>query len=191
MKHENSTACKLLATKCICCGRALVDSVSVELGIGPECRHGFNEGIPTNVREEANKLVFEASIAATQGKISVVREKAEMIRKLGLENLADTICFRFSKAEEKSDIKISFDGKFYVVITPYRRKDSKEFVSAWRNIPGRVWKDGANLVPMESKKELWRVLVQFFGGKFGQGPKGIFRIPVQTGIPVQGSLNLK
>jgi hypothetical protein len=45
MSHENAPATKLLATNCACCGRALVDAVSVETGVGPDCRemHGYAE----------------------------------------------------------------------------------------------------------------------------------------------------
>lgn len=43
--YENAPATKLLATNCACCGRALVDAVSVETGVGPDCRemHGYAE----------------------------------------------------------------------------------------------------------------------------------------------------
>lgn len=34
--YENAPATKMLATNCVVCGRALVDAVSVEMGIGPD-----------------------------------------------------------------------------------------------------------------------------------------------------------
>jgi hypothetical protein len=45
MSYENAPATKLLATHCACCARPLVDAVSVEAGVGPDCRksHGYNE----------------------------------------------------------------------------------------------------------------------------------------------------
>lgn len=44
MSYENVPATKLLATYCACCARPLVDAVSVEAGVGPECRkrHGYS-----------------------------------------------------------------------------------------------------------------------------------------------------
>ncbi len=61
MGYENAPATILLATNCACCGRALVDAVSVETCIGPECRKKF--GIPSDAteeaRNEANKIVFQ------------------------------------------------------------------------------------------------------------------------------------
>lgn len=43
MSYESAPATKMLATHCACCARPLVDAVSVEAGVGPECRrrHGF------------------------------------------------------------------------------------------------------------------------------------------------------
>jgi len=43
MSYENAPATVLLATHCACCGRPLVDAVSVEAGMGPHCRakHGY------------------------------------------------------------------------------------------------------------------------------------------------------
>jgi len=75
-------------------------------------------------------------------------------------------------------------------VTPYRRKDSKAFVAAWRAVPGRRWENGANVVPVASKKALWTVLREFFGGRYAKGPKGVFKIPEQASGLVQGKLSL-
>jgi len=51
MSYESAPATKLLASHCACCGRPLVDSKSVEAGVGPECRkkHGYGEAqLPAN-----------------------------------------------------------------------------------------------------------------------------------------------
>ena len=44
MSYENAPATQMIASHCCVCNRPLVDSVSVELGIGPDCRkkHGYN-----------------------------------------------------------------------------------------------------------------------------------------------------
>lgn len=188
--YENAPATKMLATNCVCCGRALVDAISVELGIGPECREGFNADLTDETRKIANKLVFEASLAATEGLIEVVRAKAAEVRSLGYGELAERMEKRFVKADRKADITIAQDGDTYVVVTPYRRKDAKAFVAAWRQVPGRRWMNGANVVPVQSKKELWDVLRTFFGGRYAKGPKGVFRIPAPEPTPVQPQLNL-
>jgi hypothetical protein len=44
MSYETAPATLMLATRCACCSRPLCDAVSVEAGVGPECRkrHGFD-----------------------------------------------------------------------------------------------------------------------------------------------------
>lgn len=189
--YENSVACKLLASHCVCCGRALVDAISVEMGIGPECREGFNFDLTDENRKIANKLVFDASLAATNGLIEVVRANAAKIREMGFGELAEKMEHRFVKAEYKADITIKeLQGGVLRVVTPYRRKDAKAFVDAWRKVPGRRWVNGANEIPVESKKQLYLVLRQFFAGKYAKGPKGVFKIPALEPVPVQGKLGL-
>lgn len=45
MSYENAPATRMLATHCASCGRPLVDSVSVNTGMGPDCRkrHGYGQ----------------------------------------------------------------------------------------------------------------------------------------------------
>jgi hypothetical protein len=45
MSYVNAPATRMLASQCACCAKALVDSDSVESGIGPVCRdlHGYGE----------------------------------------------------------------------------------------------------------------------------------------------------
>lgn len=93
--YENAPATKLLATNCACCGRALVDAVSVETGIGPDCRekYGVSFEIGTPAHDEANALVHEV---ARKG---VSKERArqifDRIAALGFVVLAERIAKRF------------------------------------------------------------------------------------------------
>ena len=50
--------------------------------------------------------------------------------------------------------------------------------------------NGANVVPVSSKKILWEVLTEFFGGHYAKGPKGVFRIPELETQPIQDQLGL-
>src|SRR3990172_2373124 len=124
--YTNSTACRLLATNCVVCGRALVAAVSVELGIGPECRSHFRADLSTEVQKAANVLVYEAAIAAQTGKVTEVLALADRIEKECLMGeLAAKIRERFTqavaKAERNADITIEVVGNMYRVQTPYRR----------------------------------------------------------------------
>ena len=57
MSYESAPATRMIATDCACCGRPLLDSDSVELGIGPICRkrHGYFDAIDPDFRQEANR----------------------------------------------------------------------------------------------------------------------------------------
>jgi hypothetical protein len=177
MSYTAAPACQLLATNCCCCGRPLVDSVSVELGIGPECRGGDNAGIDSHTQSECNRITLAAAVAAQRGDIVAVRACSEAIRAMGLDGLADKIGKRFVNAERLAKITIVEDGAVLRVKTPYKRSSSTDFVNAWRNIPGRRWFNGANVVPVTSKAQLWALLKQYFPGEFGKGPQGVFKIP--------------
>lgn len=179
MGYESAVSTILLATHCCVCGKALRDAISVELGIGPECRHGATGGISTAQQEACNRLTHQASIFATQGDIEGVRRVAEEVRALGLPELAEKIAQRFVNAERKAKIVIvaSGDGRSLIVETPFKRSASSDFISAWRSIPGRTYRSGKNVIPVESKPALWALLVRFFPGEFGKGPKGLFRLP--------------
>jgi hypothetical protein len=195
MSYENSPACKLLCSQCVICGRPLVDARSCQMGVGPECVKRIDVditgGIDEGTRKVANKYIYDAAVAAQEGRIEEVLRCAETIEGMGLESLADKIRHRFKKAAEReSSIVIESDGVFYRVKTPFRRGDKKAFVAAWRKIPGRRYRDEVNFVPISQKKALWELLREFFGGKYGRGPKGVFRIPQPEPKPVQMELGV-
>ena len=182
--YQNAPATKMLAVHCVCCGLPLLDAVSVQMGMGPDCREGaFPDGVDECDRKIANEHVFHAALAAQTGNVVKVLEYAEMIRKLGFGELADKVGRRFvdgaEKAERKADIVIEEDGDALVVKTPFRRSESTEFIDAWRTIPGRRFdrQRRANVVPKSQKAVVWGLLQKFFPGKWGRGPKGVFRVP--------------
>jgi hypothetical protein len=192
--YVNAPATKMLATNCGICGRPLVDALSVQRGIGPECyEHVENNfvNIPENVRKQANELIHKAAIVAQNGEIVAVQAIADQIRALGLDKLADKVGKRFRNADRYAEIVISIEGDDYRVETPFRRGAKEEFIAAWRNIPGRRFHNAANYVPVVQKQALFKLLKRFFGGKFAKGPKGLFRIPEPDFEPEQGELPLQ
>jgi hypothetical protein len=112
-----------------------------------------------------------------------VVEIAKAVEKLGFPVLAEKMRARFvnvvAAPERRADIfiEVEKDGKVYSVKTPYRRGAAEEFKSAWRTIPGRRYYGGVNHIPVEQKPALWALLKQFFPGKWGKGPQGVFRVP--------------
>lgn len=93
--YENAPATKLLATNCACCGRALVDAVSVETGIGPECRKNFSVDVVVDeaARNEANVLVH--AVAKKGVKKAECRAICAKLDALGFVVLAARIMKRF------------------------------------------------------------------------------------------------
>lgn len=177
MSYENAPATKMLATHCAACGRSLVDAVSVEVGMGPDCREKYMGGATVDeaARTEANQIV--ARIASTRshtdGWRTEVREGVARLRALGFAVLADRI---LGAAQAKPSVMIDLDpatGEL-VVTTPY----NEEFVEYVRGITGRRW-DGerkANRFPAEARRELWFILQNCYAGLVGVGPKGEFAI---------------
>lgn len=93
--YENAPATKLLATACACCGRALVDAVSVETGIGPDCRekYGVDVVVDEAARTEANALVHAVAKKGVSRK--ECREICKQLAALGYVVLAARIMKRF------------------------------------------------------------------------------------------------
>lgn len=170
MGYEDAPATRLLATRCALCGRPLVDSVSVEIGIGPDCRRKvkFDNAISEEVRSEANRLVYEIALHRSTATVDpkVVSRVALRLRDLGLTTLAERMIRGFAT------IEIKIEGGKLVVDAPYRL----EAIGAWHKIPGRIWdsKLKKNTVPCGESRALWNLLRNFYPNSLGIGPKGVF-----------------
>ena len=191
--YENAPATKLIATNCACCGRALVDAVSVEAGIGPECRekHGYSEAqgepnwtaaavclasvqidggsaivaLPEDAHKAVNWLTYRIAIEQTGPNVLAY---TNAIRALGYSKLAARLEKRLAR------VRIETANGRYVVHTPY----SPEAVDAFRQIHGRKWEPESKAwsFPAEFKKAVWEILCSYFAGSVGMGPKGLFQI---------------
>jgi len=178
--YQNAPQTKLLASFCVVCGRPLVDAISVSVGMGPDCRNDFNAGISPEIQNKCNQLTCHAAIAAQNGDIESIYSIATEIENLGLTVLADKVRRRFVNAKKNVKITIrEIEGDLYVK-TPYKRTEG--FVRAWRGIEGRRYKNRENIVPVESKPQLWALLKEFFPKVYGKGPKGLFRVPDKNTI---------
>jgi hypothetical protein len=166
--YEDALATRMLATQCACCGRPLVDAVSVETGMGPECRKRHLKDVPVDedTRKAVNALIYE--IALKQSGMEIAAPLDEL-RKLGYDRLVKRIEKRCVpvRIEEK-------DGRL-LVRTPY----DVDSVRAWRAIPGRRWdgEEKANTIPVGQRHSLWSLLRRFYPGALVVGPKGTFEIP--------------
>jgi Family of unknown function (DUF6011) len=190
MSYMNAPATNMLATNCACCSLPLVDAVSVETGVGPECRrkHGFAKPdtevgytaactlvseVPeaaeilagtTTVRELVNRLVYR--IARDQSGPHVITW-TNAVRALGYAKLAARI------AKRLAEVEIDTDGAVYVVRA---RRFSDEHLAAMRSVPGRRRdrESGCDRVPLSSRRALFDALTKAHPGRVARGPKGLF-----------------
>lgn len=155
MGYENAPATALVASHCACCSRPLVDAISVEAGVGPECRrkHGFNDAQGEPAWDDVLGLIgelpdrgfamqcldhIEARDAHALANRLVHRIAIEQhgrqvnvsvstLRALGFRALADRI------AKRVVTIRIEVTNAAIVVRAPY----SEEAVEAFRGLASR------------------------------------------------------
>jgi len=167
MGYEEAPATKMLATRCAACGRPLVDAVSVETGIGPDCRdkYGYNGEVPEVIRTEANAIVYRIALEQEGPEVGQLTER---LRDLGFDSLADRVLNRVCA------VRIEVEGDRLVVRTPYQA----DAVAAMGRVRGRQWdkQRKVNTFPSDSRADLWTVIRRFFTGRVGHGPKGVFVI---------------
>jgi len=190
MSYENAPATRMLATRCAVCGRQLVDSRSVETGVGPDCRakHGYDDPCGEEERREANRLVYRLALwrSAEDGVEGTpdVEEAAQAIgrvRALGLSRLAavleERLCdVQLEETEEGGRrhlaVATPFSDGFLADLKRLKRADGFELERRWDASSSR-W-----LLPTddEARRLLWRVLKVHFKGRLGRGPRGPFAV---------------
>jgi len=204
MSYTDAAACKLLATHCVVCRRPLLDAVSVERGIGPDCFKKymtevvFPEGVDwtqpdvdvdatfDTAQKEANEIVYHLALAISASRDAVdelryvgagaVAEALDRLRRLGFEKLADKL------EAVWVDIRISEESGRLIVVAPYH----EGAVRAMRAIPGRRWDPArkVNTFPAHAhtRRYVWRVLQRFYAGHAGIGPKGAFVVTAEENV---------
>lgn len=173
--YENAPATKILATHCAACGRPLLDSVSVEIGMGPDCRKkymGKATGHSDEARAEANQLVHQIAIAVSHSSVAEVlstSQALDRLRSLGFDKLADKL--------ELSWVKVRIEERdgMMIVVSPY----DEAAVAAAQRIPGRRWNRDAkcNEFPVSAKPAVWAMLRRYYAGMAGSSSHGTFVIP--------------
>lgn len=166
--YENAPATQLVATHCCVCARPLVDAVSVEVGMGPDCRKKYYKAPSPEVearRPIANKIVHALAV----GEGDVVAQLMEL-RMLGFDALVTRLAERLAK------VSIEEGGAELEVVFPY----NPEAIDAIKRFPRRraskesgVWTWS---IPASDRPLLWAFLKRFFHGQLAEGPKGFFRI---------------
>lgn len=174
MSYLESPVVPVVATRCACCNQPLVDSVSVELGIGPVCRRKYGMTKPETDPDWDTFLVHldmlqEAGYTMTADAVSYLQNRntqmvinalaywaavhagekeaalaAQAIHALGYHRFAAKIAENAGQAPVYGRISEGGEGDYVLVFTPFCRAA----VADWRAIPSRRWdaKEKANRV---------------------------------------------
>lgn len=191
MSYENAPATTLLATSCACCGRPLVDSVSVETGVGPDCRkkygYGMAQGEPDwaafelglgwpvpeadrDPRVLANRLVHRIAIGFSSP--AALAAHVSAVRALGFHKLAGKL------ADRAASVSVAYDGDMLVVRSPF----SPNFLDYVRPIKGSRWEKSSKTwrFPVAEKRPVWAAICRAFAGQMAEVPAGLVEIPAAS-----------
>lgn len=190
MSYEEAPATALVATHCCVCGRPLLEAESLASGIGPICaeKTGYGrQGLPPEVRERVNKLVYQlAALGRSMQAVPLLTE----LRELGFGRIADRIELRLADVlNVEVRLELRPDGLLQLEI-PFvaERAAFDALVADLREVPGRRVEtvpgssDGIRRVTTIPNKTasilaLYRVLSRHLAGRLAKSPKGVFVIP--------------
>lgn len=178
LDYTAAPACTMLATRCAFCSRKLLDALSVESGIGPDCAelHGV-ERVAATHRKEANELIYQIAVLQRTdwNRTALLLDR---LTALGFFEVVSKITARFSPKPTILIETIKAEiGEAFKVVAPYRAQATE----GWRSIPGRRFiqesiggaKVSYNLVPARSRAALWAFLQTYYQGEVVQGSKGV------------------
>ncbi len=173
MGYENAPATKLVATHCCVCGRALLDAVSVQRGIGSICAENGGLDIPSvlvETRSAANQIVHAIACEPTP---AVAVPGCLKLRALGFGVLADVIMKRV--CNQLTGIVVCIDhaqpDPDYAVVWPYRpevTQDKRAYGGHWDPVRH------VNVWSRARRGDLWAFLQKWFSGVEATGPNGRF-----------------
>lgn len=177
--YESAPATKLLATRCVACGRALVDANSVEAGMGPECRerHGYNQEADEETRQAVNKRVFALALwrggVAGAPTLSEAAEHLIAIRACGFIRLASLLELRLCSVHI---VELLAPGGDVLLKCPYSAallRIARSLSLTWLPAEKR-WR-----FPAAVKGRVFKALCSSFPGQLGVGPRGVFVLQPQ------------
>lgn len=177
MSYENAPATRMLASHCVACGRPLVDAVSVEAGMGPDCRekYGYYAAAATEAaRDDVNARVAKLA----RGGVAPAEQVADLliIAAHGFTVLAAKLeerlvsCVVEQVSAECIALTTPYDERFIALLkaaTPWRKFDRE--TKRW------VVPASANV-----KNALFAAMRRCYGGTLGRGPAGLFAVEVMS-----------
>lgn len=178
MSYETAPATQLLATCCAICARPLVDAVSVETGIGPDCRRrcGLNAAPPAGdwtavegllgadearaLRAAAEPRAEELGLERAAANVLVYRIAAHQTGPGVAKMAAALAALGFAKlsamiAKRLCAVFVAIDGDTYRVKAPYN-ETFNEALRGHGTIFERETK--TRIVPRAKRETLWAAI---------------------------------
>jgi uncharacterized Zn finger protein (UPF0148 family) len=174
----------MMQQHCAVCGMPIVDTISVNEGMGPDCREkaGMDIDVSPEARSEANKLVYQIAEDRKHGKRNADAWEAAIARinALGFTTLGALLSSKLTSLVETATktakiVLTEKDGRI-AVKSPW----CAAALDGFRALPGRRW-DAANkcnTIPAtpEAKRALLALLRTHYAGKHALGAKGVFTL---------------
>jgi hypothetical protein len=181
MSYETAPSTALLATACALCGRPLRDAISVEAGVGPDCRkkYGYAEAQTApdftaalscvgsdggrisesladalsngDARRAANILVHRAALEQSPYLVAAISA-------LGFARLAEKLAERLEQT--RNVVRVTREGEWFVVRAPF----NAEFLDLVRLITNQRWdsKRQVRFVHETRREALWLAIQEAF-----------------------------
>jgi len=168
MTYENAPSTRMLAVKCASCHKPLRDALSVNVGMGPECRKRiiFQDASETN-RKAANRLVAQIAVEADMMNVA---KMIQCLQNLGFGELADVIARRklqvvIKVAQGRIELRTPREG----VLRPDMELQC---------LNGCRWNSQAGVytIPYHHKHAVYAILKKYWTGEVAIGPKGPFTV---------------
>lgn len=175
MSYTQTPAAKLLFVRCSICERPLLDSLSVESGIGPICRAmvGYDPtALPQKKREEANRIVARIPTEFDDGKALI--KDLNRLWEFGFDKLAQRLADRL--VARRHTVRVTTDGDFFFLSVPYNPVFNETLKSTVRALGGRaLWNPHSKKweVPIRARIALEAVMEQYFASALWCGPFGV------------------
>jgi hypothetical protein len=187
MSYEDAPSTIMLATRCACCGRPLRDALSVEAGVGPDCRErwGYGEAQGPEDLELARGHLLLVGLAHllegredARARANAVAHafacRAEPYERVALARACAALGFsRMSGrlAEVVAEVIVRRAGDAYEVEAPYLEGAGQ----TWRRCGG-TWDPEAKVwrCPSRLRSALWGALRALYPGRVGLSAHGLF-----------------
>ncbi len=161
---------ELVATRCVACGRALLDAQSLAAAMGPDCRatYGCEERLSEEQREVVNRTIYRLALA-DHGGVDAPALIGVLAGVAGLEKLVERVERRLVKVR----VEYRAERRLLLVQTPKNAR--------WSAVApklGVVTEEGLTVATNAKAMRLaYAAIAAHFAGLLMRGPRGLVIVP--------------